>query len=61
MQMYIEEVSTRNVKEITEKLCGTNFSKSRVSEITKGLDREISIWRNRPLDQEHPYLIVDAR
>lgn len=61
MQMYIEGVSTRKVKEITEKLCGTNFSKSHISEITKGLDEEIRIWRNRPLEQEYPYLIVDAR
>ena len=61
MQMYIEGVSTRKVKDITEKLCGTSFSKSHISEITKGLDEEIRIWRNRPLEQEYPYLIVDAR
>ena len=33
MQMYIKGVSTRKVKEITEKLCGTSFSKSRVIRI----------------------------
>ncbi len=31
MQMYIEGVSTRKVKDITEKLCGTSFSKSHIS------------------------------
>ena len=61
MQMYIEGVSTRKVKDITEKLCGTSFSKSHISEVTKGLDEEIRIWRNRPLEQDYPYLIVDAR
>lgn len=61
MQMYIEGVSTRKVKDITEKLCGTSFSKSHISQITKGLDEEISLWRNRPLECEYPYLIVDAR
>ena len=30
MQMYIEGVSTRKVKDITEKLCGTSFSKSHI-------------------------------
>jgi len=30
MQMYIEGVSTRKVKEITEKLCGTSFSRSHI-------------------------------
>jgi len=60
MQMYIEGVSTRKVKEITEKLCGTSFSRSHISELTKKLDEEISYWRNRPLEKKYPYLIVDA-
>jgi len=24
-------------------------------------DVDIAIWRNRPLEQDYPYLIVDAR
>jgi putative transposase len=28
MEMYVERVSTRKVKDITEELCGTSFSKS---------------------------------
>ncbi len=28
MEMYVEGVSTRKVKDITEELCGTSFSKS---------------------------------
>ena len=60
MQMYIEGVSTRKVKEITEKLCGTSFSRSHISELTKKLDEEIAYWRNRPLEKKYPYLIVDA-
>jgi putative transposase len=31
MQMYVEGVFTRKVKEVTEELCGTSFSKSLVS------------------------------
>ena len=31
MEMYVEGVSTRKVKDITEALCGTSFSKSLVS------------------------------
>lgn len=30
MEMYVEGVSTRKVKDITEELCGTSFSKSTV-------------------------------
>jgi len=60
MQMYIEGVSTRKVKDITEKLCGTSFSKSHISELTKKLDEEIAYWRNRPLEKKYLYLTPDA-
>ena len=33
MEMYLEGVSTRKVKDVTEKLCGTSFSKSLVSSL----------------------------
>jgi Transposase, Mutator family len=33
MDMYVEGVSTRKVKEITEELCGTSFSKSLISSL----------------------------
>ena len=39
-EMYLEGVSTRKVKNITERLCGTSFSKSHVSELMKSLDEE---------------------
>jgi transposase-like protein len=59
--MYLQGVSTRKVKAITEQLCGTSISKSQVSELAKGLDEEIAAWRQRPLEQAYPYLVVDAR
>jgi len=61
MEMYIKGVSTRKVAGITEKLCGINFSKSLVSDLSKQLDEEIAFWRNRPLKKNYPYLIIDAR
>ena len=60
-EMYLQGVSTRKVTEITEALCGTEFSKSQVSALTTGLDVELDAWRNRPLDGEYPFLIVDAQ
>jgi putative transposase len=61
MQMYVEGVSTRKVKDITEELCGTSFSKSLVSSLATRLDAELEAWRNRPLEAEgYPYLFVDA-
>jgi putative transposase len=62
MQMYVEGVSTRKVKEVTEELCGTSFSKSLVSRLAGDLDSELNQWRERPLEAEgYPYLFVDAR
>ena len=60
-EMVINGVSTRKVKKITEQLCGLDFSRSQVSEISKRLDQEIQAWLNRPLNDEYPYLFVDAR
>jgi putative transposase len=62
MEMYVEGVSTRKVKEITEELCGTSFTKSLVSQLAGGLDLQLEAWRERRLErQAYPYLFVDAR
>ena len=62
MEMYVEGVSTRKVKEVTEELCGTSFSKSLVSSLAGSLDSELEAWRKRRLEaQAYPYLFVDAR
>jgi putative transposase len=62
MEMYVEGVSTRKVKEVTEELCGTSFSKSLVSSLAGSLDSELKAWRSRrPEAEAYPYLFVDAR
>ena len=62
MEMYVEGVSTRKVKEVTEELCGTSFSKSLVSSLAGSLDSELEAWRNRRLEaRAYPYVFVDAR
>lgn len=60
MEMVIQGVSTRKVEKITQELCGTTFSKSQVSEICKGLDPEVQSFKNRPLDEEYPFIMADA-
>jgi transposase-like protein len=62
MEMYVEGVSTRKVKEVTEELCGTSFSKSLVSSLAGSLDSELEAWRSRRLEaRAYPYVFVDAR
>lgn len=60
-EMYVQGVSTRKVKAITEQLCGLTISKSQVSVLAKGLDEEIAAWRSRGLAQAYPYLVIDGR
>jgi putative transposase len=60
-EMYVQGVSTRKVKAITEELCGHGFSASSVSRVTKKLDEELAQFARRPLEEAYPYLILDAR
>ncbi len=60
-EMYIQGVSTRKVKEITEELCGHDFSASTISRVTGKLDEELERFARRPLEEEYPYLVLDAR
>ena len=60
-EMYVQGVSTRKVKAITEELCGHSFSASSISRINKSLDEELKKFSTRQLDEEYPYLILDAR
>jgi len=60
-EMYVQGVSTRKVKAITEELCGHSFSASSISTINKRLDQSLAQFAARPLNEAFPYLIVDAR
>jgi len=60
-EMYVQGVSTRKVKAITEELCGHSFSASSISTINKRLDQSLAQFATRPLNEVFPYLIVDAR
>jgi transposase-like protein len=59
--MYVQGVSTRKVKEITEELCGHEFSAATISRVTSKLDEELERFARRPLEEEYPYLVLDAR
>jgi len=59
-EMYVQGVSTRRVKAITEELCGVEVSAMQVSRATAAMDSALQEWRERPLG-EIAYLYVDAR
>lgn len=58
-EMYVQGVSTRKVKAITEQLCGVNVSSAMVSQAAAQMDSELEKWRERALG-EYPYLFLDA-
>src|SRR6185312_6995842 len=60
-EMYVQGVSTRKVKVITEELCGHSFSASSISAINKRLDGSLAEFARRRLEEPYPYLILDAR
>jgi len=59
-EMYVKGVTTRKVSGVLEKLCGLNFSSSDVSRASALLDKELELWRNRPIGKVE-YLMLDAR
>src|SRR6201981_3313615 len=60
-EMYVQGVSTRKVKAITEELCGHSFSASSISTMNQRLDVSLAQFAGRPLGEAFPYLILDAR
>ena len=59
-EMYVQGVSTRRVKAITEELMGVEISAMQVSRAAQQLDEDLQEWRERPLE-EIQYLYADAR
>ena len=53
-EMYVQGVSTRKVKAITEQLCGVDVSSSQVSRAAAQMDSELAKWRERPWANIHP-------
>lgn len=53
-EMYVQGVSTRKVKAVTEELSGHTFSASTVSRINKDLDALLRRFAQRRLDEAYP-------
>ena len=60
-EMYVQGVSTRKVKAVTEVLCEHSFSASSISTVNKSLDEALDNFAARRLSEPFPYLILDAR
>ena len=61
-EMYFQGVSTRNVRNVLEQMCGGDVSSATVSRVAQELDEKLLTFRHRRLDAtEWPYMHIDAR
>lgn len=61
-EMYFQGVSTRNVQNVLQEMCGLDVSSMTVSRVAAELDEKLSLFRERRLDHASwEYLMLDAR
>jgi transposase-like protein len=60
-EAYVQGVSTRKMKKVTEQLLGKEFSATTISRFSQQLDAELQAWRSRRLTGDYPYVKIDAR
>ena len=59
-EAYINGVSTRKIERLAKEMGIEGISASQVSSINKSLDEQVEAFRNRPLQEEYPFIYVDA-
>jgi len=59
-EAYVKGVSTRKVDDLVQAMGLSGVDKSKVSRITKNLDELVRDFRHRPLEDEYPYVWLDA-
>jgi putative transposase len=61
LEAYVNGVSTRKVDRMVEQLGIAGMTKDRVSALCRGLDQQVAVFRERPLEGAYPYLWLDAK
>ena len=60
-EAYVNGVSTRKVDRLVEQLGISGMSKDQVSRLCRGLDEQVQVFRERPLEGRYPYLWLDGK
>jgi putative transposase len=60
-EAYVNGVSTRKVDRLVQQLGLPHLSKDQVSWLCCGLDEQVRVFRERPLEGAYPYLWLDAK
>lgn len=59
-ELYGKGLTTSEVGRITEKIYGQAYSSSAISSFTQQLADQIHAWRQRPLAERYPVILIDA-
>jgi putative transposase len=59
-EAYVNGVSTRKVDRLVEQM-GLHLTKDQVSRLCRGLDEQVQVFRERPLEGRYPYLWLDGK
>lgn len=60
IEMYLADVSTRRIEDVSEILWGVGFSAGTVSNLNEKAFESVKAWRTRPLSGGYPHLFVDG-
>jgi Transposase, Mutator family len=60
-EAYVNGVSTRKVDRLVAQLGLQGMGKDQVSRLCRGLDEQVRVFRERPLEGAYPYLWLDAK
>jgi len=58
MEIYLPGVSTRKIMDVTEELCGHEFSSATISRMVRTLMKELEKSARRRLEEHYRYLIL---
>jgi putative transposase len=60
ISLYSRGLSTRDIKAHLEDIHGVEVSPELISRVTDAVEREVTEWRNRPLQAIYPVVYLDA-
>ena len=60
VDMYLAGVGTRQVDDVSQLLWGDHMPSQTLSDKLKKVYSDIDEWRERPLEQEYPYVFMDG-
>jgi len=60
LALYAKGMTTRDIQAHLEEMYGVEVSPTLISQVTRAVQEEITLWQNRPLDEIYPIVYLDA-